>query len=185
MLLVDVDGGLALRARASARDREHLVVAGDGSRHRVWLNPQHGGWLTGLAEQFDVVWATGWEHDAPRLLGDLLGVPDFAVLEFTERPSVGVRFSKLGDVRALVGDRPVAWVDDDLGPEVLAWAAARIEPTLLVQPSASEGLRIEHVNELNVFARSLTIDGAARDAPNASNACGTGVEPSDERRDGE
>lgn len=152
LLLMDVDGVLALRAPAPARYVEHTVVASTGSSFRVWLHPDHGRWLTSLAEHFDVIWATGWEQDAPRLLGDLLGVPHFPVLEFTDRPRYGRRLSKLPDVRRVVMDRPVAWVDDDFEPEATLWAANRTAPTLLVQPSTHTGLLRKHVNELSAFA---------------------------------
>lgn len=149
---MDVDGVLALRAPAPARYLEYTVVASTGSSHRVWLNSDHGRWLTSLAVHFDVVWATGWEQDAPRLLGGLLGIPPFPVLEFTDRPRYDRSFSKVPDVRKLVMDRPVAWVDDDLEPEAAIWAADRAAPTLLVQPSTRTGLLMKHVNELIAFA---------------------------------
>ncbi len=108
LLLMDVDGVLALRAPAPARYLEYTIVAKTGRSDRVWLHPDHGRWLMSLAEQFDVVWATGWEQDAPRLLGGLLGIPAFPFLEFTDRPLYGRHFAKLPDVRTLVMDRPLA-----------------------------------------------------------------------------
>jgi hypothetical protein len=95
-------------------------------------------------------------------LGDLLHVPKFPFLEFTDRPRLAP-FSKLSDVRSLVGDRSLAWVDDDLEPDAITWASQRDAPTLLIQPLASRGLEMEHVSELFGFASSLGLGGESAD----------------------
>jgi len=159
-LLLDVDGVLnpVLHGGSLPGFSRHGVEASDGREHVVWLNPQHGLWLNMLAGRFELVWATGWERDAPRILGPLLGLPPFGVIEFTQRPALRVALRKLPDVQRFVGDGPVAWVDDDLGAEAHDWARQRGAPTLLVQPDRHVGLVRRHVDELLAFAdRTSTI----------------------------
>ena len=153
-LLIDVDGVLAPFGSASAPAgfAHHTVRAANGRDHHVWLNPAHGAWLRTLGEQFDLVWATGWEHEAPRLLGPLLGLPSIPVIEFTQPPVFGVPLWKLPDVDAYVADRPVAWVDDDLDVAVEHWASQRKPPTLLIKTDSAVGLTRRHVLELVEFA---------------------------------
>lgn len=152
VLLLDVDGVLALRERAGGEFALHNVTSAAGSSHDVWLNPTHGIWLRLLHEVFDVVWTTGWQNDAPRLLEPILSIPEFPVLVFSERPQLGIRLDKLPDVTELVGDRPVAWLDDDLDTAARSWASNRAAPTLLVEPSPSLGLKAIEVSRLLLFA---------------------------------
>jgi hypothetical protein len=159
-LLLDVDGVLnpVLHGGGLPGFSCHGVEASNGREHVVWLNPQHGLWLNMLAGRFELVWATGWEHDAPRILGPLLGLQPFRVIEFTQRPAMGVALRKLPDVQRFVGEEPVAWVDDDLGGDIRRWARRRAAPTLLVQPDRHVGLVRGHVDELLAFAdRTSTI----------------------------
>lgn len=156
-LLVDVDGVLAPFVFESAPSgfALHTVRAANGRDYDVWLNPAHGGWLRTLGDQFELVWATGWEHEAPRLLSPLLGLPAMPVIEFTQPPVVGVPLWKLQDVDAYVADRPVAWVDDDLDVAVERWASQRESPTLLIKTDSRVGLIRQHVSELAQFAERV------------------------------
>lgn len=154
-LLLDVDGVLALRGGVAAGFEPHTVEDSAGTRHRVWLNVDHGRWLRSLADDYEVVWATGWGHDAPRLLGPLLGLPPMSVLEFTERPRLGVTLNKLDDVAAFVRQRPTAWIDDDIDDQTRLWAAQRGAPTLLVDADPTIGMTYEHVALLEEFSDSL------------------------------
>lgn len=152
LLLLDVDGVLALRQPPHDGFDRHSVRSTAGDDHEVWLDPRHGDWLCLLSELFEIVWATGWEHDAPRLLGPLLSVPAWPVLSFSERPRLDRRLDKLPDVMAVAGDRPVAWVDDDPGEAALDWVDRRANLTMVVTPSPDEGLRSTQVGELMDFA---------------------------------
>lgn len=155
MLFLDVDGVLALKGSAPGGYAEHELLSSAGDLHTVWLSPEHGPWIRTLANSFDVVWATGWEHDAPRLLGPLLDLPRFAVVEFTERPAFGTRLSKLPDVAAMAGERSAGWVDDDFEEAARAWADRRQDPTLLIQPDPARGLEQQHVETLLHFSEEL------------------------------
>ncbi len=156
-LLVDVDGVLAPFAFATPPPgfNRHTVLAANGREHHVWLNPAHGGWLRTLGEQFELVWATGWEHEAARLLAPLLGLPQLPVIEFTQLPVFGVPLWKLPDVDSYVADRPVAWIDDDLDDAVARWASRRESPTLLLKTDRTVGLTRKHVAELVDFAERV------------------------------
>ncbi len=152
---MDVDGVLVVRAQREAPWQRHEVVSSTGDLHVIWLNPLFGAWLTDLTEQFEPVWATGWQQDAPRLLEPLLRCPPAPVIQFTETPQPGVVIDKLSDVIAHIGERPAAWVDDHFGPAEHQWAASRDVPTLLLQPDPAVGLTSDHVARLRRFSGGL------------------------------
>ena len=43
---------------------------------RVLLSPGHGELLTSLADSYELVWATAWEHNANRLICPVLALPN-------------------------------------------------------------------------------------------------------------
>ena len=149
LLLLDVDGVLnPLGVREAPGFTAHRVGG-----MTVLLSPAHGRWLTALADRFDLVWATSWEQDADLLIADLVGIPrGLPFITFTNQSGWT---AKLPDVDRYVGDRAVAWVDDQLGPEIQAWAAARTSPTLLVATDHRVGLTMDHIEQLQAFADSL------------------------------
>ncbi len=150
-LLIDVDGVLNPFGTGRAPDgfARHELLGYD-----VWLSPRHGLWLNGLATWFDLVWATTWEHDAPRLIAPILELPtDLPVIEF--RQSEGETW-KLRDVARFAGNRPLAWIDDDLFGDALAWADQRTAPTLLIRTSPNVGLVEQDVRRLEAFGRLVT-----------------------------
>jgi Swiss Army Knife RNA repair-like protein len=154
LLLLDVDGVL----NPLAVQPPGHVPAGFGEHHldglRVLLSPDHGAWLTELAGEFDLVWATSWEHDADRLIAELIGLPrGLPVITFDSVQTGWL--TKLPDVVAFVGDRPLAWVDDKLDADVHAWAETRVAPTLLVEPDHAVGLAPAHIAMLRTFAEHL------------------------------
>ena len=150
-LLIDVDGVLNPFGAGRAPDgfARHELLGYD-----VWLSPRHGLWLNGLVTWFDLVWATTWEHDAPRLIAPILELPnDFPVIEF--RQSEGETW-KLRDVARFAGNRPLAWIDDDLLGDAFAWADQRTAPTLLIRTSPNVGLVEQDVWRLEAFGRLVT-----------------------------
>ena len=152
LLLLDIDGVLnPLGVREAAGFIEHQVGG-----MTVLLSPAHGRWLTALAERFDLVWATSWEQDADLLIADLVGIPrGLPYITFTNQSGWT---AKLPDVDRYVGDRAVAWIDDQIGPAEEAWAAERSSPTLLVRTDQRVGLTTEHVDQLLEFARTIQRD---------------------------
>ncbi len=147
LLLVDVDGVLCPYFPDTPQPGYERLNVG---AVEVWINPQHGIWLNDLATDFELVWATTWEHDAPARLGPALGLPDMPVIEFTQ--GAANKTWKLADVDAFVRDRPVAWIDDELGSDVDHWAEKRQAPTLLVHIEGTAGFSGVHVEQLRTFA---------------------------------
>lgn len=153
LLLLDVDGVLnPLGVRDAPGFDEHRTGG-----VRVLLNPDHGRWLSGLSDAYDLTWATSWERDAD-LIAELIGLPlGLPVITFSNQSEWTV---KLPDVVRHAGDRRLAWVDDQLGPDVHAWAASRSVPTLLVETDSRVGLAPEHVERLRAWVQRLEDDEA-------------------------
>lgn len=89
----------------------------------------------------EVRWHTSWREGTVGV-DQLLGLPpiDFSPLD----DDAGAEWSKLREARALAGDRPLLWVDDDLPsePAAIAWLTARQAPTTwIAPPSWMFGLR--------------------------------------------
>ncbi len=159
-LLIDIDGVLnPLSTGSKPAEFTRHELAG----YNVWLSPQHGTWLRALATWFDLVWATTWEHDA-RLIAIVLSLPlNLPVIEFN-RDRVDETW-KLDDVRRYVGDRPLAWIDDDLWSDAFVWAEERSSPTLLIRVAPHRGLTESEVGRLEDFGRSLTGTNDQTDHP--------------------
>ena len=167
LLFLDVDGVLALREVGDVPKgfTATTVSASDGRQHEILLNRGHGPWLRELARHFELVWTTGWEHDAARILGPFYDLPAFRVVRFTQRPQFGVPLRKLEDVETYASRVPLAWVDDDLDGDAEAWAADRRAPTLLIRPHPAVGLTLAHVEQLLAFARGHTPQISPRRLP--------------------
>ena len=100
-------------------------------------------------------------------LASALGLPTLPVARFTvpTREAPGGRHQrrtwKLASVEAFVGDRPAAWIDDELHGDAYAWAALRTVPTKLLSPDPRGGILGRDVRALLAFARR-TVGGAVR-----------------------
>lgn len=152
VLLVDVDGVLNPWLADGRPDgyNEYEFFPDE----RVLLSPGHGELLTSLAADYELVWATAWEHRANRLIGPVLALPELPVIEF---PLDGRHqlFRKLPAVIEAVGERPCAWIDDEHQPDHYTWARQRGVPTLLIDIDPAEGLTREVVGVLADWAASL------------------------------
>lgn len=153
LLLIDIDGVLnPLNRGTKPKGFEPHTFLG----FEVWLWPEHGVWLRSLANWFDLVWATTWEHHA-HLIGAVLDLPqDLPVIEFDRNRKEPTW--KLHDVRRFVGDRSLAWIDDDLWSDAEAWAASRDAATLLVRVPPHRGLTQKHVSQLEAFGRAVVVE---------------------------
>ena len=157
LLLIDVDGVL--------NPFTAQVVPEGFSEHRlngmrVLLSARHGIWLRELSAEFDLTWATTWEEDANTVIAPLLGLSELPYIRFSPPdPTYEGYTLKLPDVIAFVGDRPLAWVDDDLSADVRYWSHWRRTqlgiPTLLVDVYPRLGLGELHVERLREFARDV------------------------------
>ncbi len=130
--------------------RFHLI---DGMAHCI--PDEVGGRLRALADDYEIVWATGWEDRANDRLPDILGLPErFPVLSFDGSATFGSAHWKIGPIEIYAGDRPLAWVDDCLDESCEDWAAMRTAPTLLVPTDPHTGLTDAHVDALLSWARA-------------------------------
>ena len=116
-----------------------------------------GARLVTLAERFELVWATGWEERANEHLPLILKLPfrDLPCLRFDGRAVFGSAHWKVEAIDEYAGDRPAAWVDDNIDETCTAWAEGREAATLIVETSPAVGLTDEHVTELLRWADEL------------------------------
>jgi hypothetical protein len=154
LLLIDVDGvvcpyGDELADAAEAGLRQVTV----GYRP-VWLSPDVGGHLKRLGNAFQLIWCTSWEDHAAEFLAPFLGLPALPVMHFEEPVGADCHW-KWPAIEAFVGDRPFAWLDDEIRRDDLARAARRPVPTLLVRVEGTHGLAAKHVEQLEAFAEEL------------------------------
>ncbi len=157
ILFVDVDGVISLFGfeNEDRPDGEfHLV---DGLHH--YIGATAGARLTRLAEAFELVWATGWEHRANEHLPTLLDLPgkELPTLTFDEQPMWGTVHWKVSAIDRYAADRPAAWIDDSLDVRAEKWAKNRQAPTLLVLTESAVGITEEQVERLLGFAADASI----------------------------
>ncbi|GAB2672404.1 hypothetical protein GCM10009743_55870 [Kribbella swartbergensis] len=164
-LLLDIDGPLnPYRAKVIPPGyQRHEIVEGD----KTWivlLNQQHGVRLNLLAETFDLVWATSWEHGANRLLAPLLGLPELPVISWPPRESVArVRRGswKTPYVAEWVGDRPFVWVDDEVNRHDRFFLSKLHSSHLLHRVEASRGLTAADFVAIQAWADRNSFAGKA------------------------
>jgi len=155
ILFVDVDGVISLFGFPPddpAPGSFHYV---EGIFHL--LGAQAGERIDRLAGRFELVWATGWEERAKEHLPRLLGLtgPEWPVLSFDERPVWGSADWKVEAIDEYAGDRPAAWIDDNLDETCERWARERAAPTLLVRTDPAVGIAEEHVERLLEWAATV------------------------------
>ena len=148
VLAVDVDGVISLfgfdEPLTKAPGDVYLI---DGVAHCI--SRPAGERLVRLSQHFDLIWATGWEERANEHLPLLLGLPgELPYLTFGGNAQFGTAHWKLDAIQAYAGDRPLAWIDDNLDESCHAWAASRSAPTLLVETDPTRGLEEAHVDAL-------------------------------------
>lgn len=152
VLFLDVDGVISLfgfPTTGRAPGRFHFV---DGIAHCI--GERCGSRLEPLLRRFDVVWATGWEEKANEYLPTLLELPDLDLptLTFDGRATFGSAHWKVEAIDEYAGDRPAAWIDDNLDNGCHRWAERRDPPTLLVETRPETGLADDHVERLIEWA---------------------------------
>jgi hypothetical protein len=156
ILFVDVDGVISLFGFSPGAGQLpgplHWI---DGVAHCIPKDV--GGRLVTLADRFELVWATGWEERANEHLPFILELPfrELPTLVFDGRAVFGSAHWKVDAINEYAGDRPAAWLDDNIDETCTAWAEGRSAPTLLVETTPSEGLTDEHVSQLLAWADDL------------------------------
>jgi HAD domain in Swiss Army Knife RNA repair proteins len=149
LLLLDVDGVLFPFGNDMPAGYREVGSLG----YPLWLNVTHGERLRRLADTFDLVWATTWEHEANQIIGPALGLNELPVIEFTEGRSDETW--KLFAVRRYVAGRPFVWVDDELHEDAYEWAGSLTQPNLLIRPTRNLGLTDEHFAQIESFGKAL------------------------------
>jgi hypothetical protein len=151
ILFVDVDGVLSLYGWEQGGDPPGSFHMVDGIVHCI--GSSCAGRLARLRDHFELVWATGWEEKANEYLVHLLELgTDLPTLSFDGGARFGSAHWKLGALAEFAGDRPAAWIDDNIDDECRLWAISREAPTLLVETRAPVGMTDEHVEELLEWA---------------------------------
>lgn len=155
ILFVDVDGVISLfgwEDDERPAGSYHLL---DGLHH--YISGTAGERLGRLADVFELVWATGWEHRANEHLPALLGLSgrELPTLSFEEKPLPGAHW-KLDALDRFAGERPAAWIDDGLDGRCERWAEEREAPTLLVPTEPSVGITEEQVERLFLWGREVS-----------------------------
>jgi hypothetical protein len=151
LLLLDVDG--VFNPLGDCLPEGFTVHA--GAYDNFMINTGHGRWILELGERFEIVWATAREDEVNFDVGPALGLPTLPVITFTQSWD-STRTWKLPDIAAYVGDRPFCWIDDDILPDALAWAARREAPTLLIPADPKIGFTATHRDAMHAFADGLT-----------------------------
>jgi hypothetical protein len=155
ILFVDVDGVLSVFGFDASGEMPGPFHWIDGVAHCI--PPGSGPLLEELHVHFELVWATGWEEKANEYLPHILGLPfrELPCLTFDGQAAFGSAHWKLDKIEEYAGDRPAAWIDDNIGDACQLWALARAAPTLLVETKPSLGITREHVDQLLAWADSL------------------------------
>lgn len=158
---LDVDGTIATLvdpANDYSDPRVHWVIEpATGVRH----NRAVVRWIHELHAFAEVRWLTAWTDRAATELAPALGLPDFPAIPFGEH-----RFRELDWKHSAVlaqfldePDRPVLWVDDELGfhgayDQLAAHAATTGVPFFAVQPTLSDGITEAHMIRIRTFIQT-------------------------------
>ena len=155
LLLVDVDGVISLFGFDPADPPAGRFQLVDGIAH--FLSTAAGDCLLDLADEFELVWCTGWEDRANDYLPFALGLPGpLPLIAFDKFDRPAAAHWKLAGIDAYAGtDRALAWIDDAHDPRCTDWAHARHAPTLLLATDPAVGLTADHVEQLLAWARTL------------------------------
>lgn len=158
LLYVDIDGVLNPQSpRHPHHFAEHMVGAAT-----VKVSSQHGDWLRELADHYELVWATLWEHNANEHMSPLLSLPELPVVEFSryrrQKGDPRFRAAQLFEMRKWAAilrhadGRPFAWIDDVIPTRIKrqAWSCRGI---LLVAVDPREGLTRRHVDKLLAWSQ--------------------------------
>lgn len=152
--MLDIDGVISLFGFPASHPPPGRFHAIEGIPH--YLSATAASQLTRLANDFELVWASGWEERANDHLPHLLRLPSpLPFLTFERRNAVGSSMSahwKLEAVQAHAGRRPLAWVDDAFNDACERWAAEREAPTLLIATQPAVGLTEPQTDRLIAWA---------------------------------
>jgi hypothetical protein len=145
LLLLDVDGVLMPLGSSVPRGFErHTTDTTD-----IVVSSAHGVWLRELSDWYEIVWASAWGDRANSTFGAFFGLPHLQSVDLVGIPRAGTR--KLARVVEYAGDRPLAWIDDELYEDAEDWAVTRAAPTMLIRTAPYVGLTERDVDRLRLF----------------------------------
>lgn len=175
LLALDVDGVLNVacppataKERGLVRDEVKVPTFWSHGRHvrlRLHLDPTLVPALLTLAADLGVelTWATTWNHQANEVIAPRVGLYELPVIEVPPPPggmtTLLPHHWKRDAILAYAGDRPLAWVDDDLRLADQEWADRRTSagaPTLLLPTNEAVGLRGEHLEDVRAWVEGLS-----------------------------
>lgn len=159
LLLLDVDGVLCpfggTKELWMGMEREGLIHHPD---LYIYTNPDNKKRLKRLHEIFEIHWCTTWGEDANLDISPLHDLPHFPVVDLGPAILTHQVHWKQNPIEAHVGDRPFAFVDDDIDNYSIEWAKERTErgiPTLYLPVIPQVGLTDAHVRDLEVWANQF------------------------------
>lgn len=158
--LLDVDGALsAKRAGWGGPPRTGTIFDRDGKPARIRWSPDLAQRITTLHESgaVEIRWATTWVDHYPDQISRLLGLPMFATAweprGWTDPARVLAAKQHAAHSVLRRERRPLVWTDDDSIPDDLI--KPDDPPALLITPGERRGLRPEHMDAIEAFARKV------------------------------
>ena len=151
VLLLDVDGVVCPLGPGPGCAMTSIDAGGCSVRVRADL-PEL---LAALGQRCELVWCTAWGDAANAVLAPALGLAPLSVVAFDASVAGGGTW-KLPHVERFVGDRPFAWVDDELGVDAHWWAEHRPHQSLLLDVDPTVGLIDRDIDTLLAWADQLT-----------------------------
>lgn len=155
LLFIDVDGVLNRLVLGLSTIPEHLIYREvlnreAGRTFPLFMDRADKDRLLSLTDVVDLAWGTTWEHEANESIGPWLGVP---VLPVATR--IG-ELSKVPGLRRVAGDRPFAWLDDDIWRQDHDLLAEHPKPVLPVDVDEITGLTDAHIRQVREWAENIT-----------------------------
>lgn len=167
ILAIDVDGVISLfgfdQSPPPSAARWELI---DGTVYCLSIAASER--ILRLADQYELVWATGWQDRANDRLSLLTGIGPLPVIEFDAHRRSGEESAttfahwKVGAVDSYSGNRPLAWIDDSFDQSCFEWAEAREAagaPTLLVPTEPAIGFEEAQAAAVADWAAMLAPSG--------------------------
>jgi hypothetical protein len=155
-VILDIDGVLVL-------DKDEVQAEGyiqHPSTHWDFYNPAHGDWLRRTNLDTDIYYISDERSESHARIGQQLGVPEFDwinVYAYEPRSEKRIHARALA-ITALLGSRPVIWLDDEIGAAEFAWSRQRdqeLAPTLLVKTDYTHGLEPSHMDLIDSWLQAV------------------------------
>lgn len=155
LVFIDVDGVLNRLVHRAPNVPDHLARrrvynAGSGRTFTLFMDRADKDRLLSLTDVADLAWGTTWEHEANQRIGSWLGLPRLPVATREHRER-----SKALGIRRLAGDRPFAWLDDDLWAADRGFLSEHPAPALAVEVDPVAGLADEHIEAVRAWVVAM------------------------------